>query len=131
MVRGLVVATKGIRKKELLSLLDRFSTRIDLLSDEQKMFVRLFLGAQNFRSIATMAGVNEATIARRLKKIADRISSNNFITALSQNSSITGEKMEILKDYFVNALPMARIAKDRNLSRYRVRKIIKTVVSCY
>jgi predicted DNA-binding protein YlxM (UPF0122 family) len=124
------VATKGIRKKELLSLLDRFSTRIDLLSDEQKMFVRLFLDAQNFRSIATMAGVNEATIARRLKKIADRISSNNFITALSQNSSITGEKMEILKDYFVNALPMARIAKDRNLSRYRVRKIIKTVVSC-
>jgi predicted DNA-binding protein YlxM (UPF0122 family) len=130
MVRGSVVATKGIRKKELLGLLDRFSTRIDLLSDEQKMFVRLFLDAQNFRSIATMAGVNEATIARRLKKIADRISSNNFITALSQNSSITGEKMEILKDYFVNALPMARIAKDRNLSRYRVRKIIKTVVSC-
>ncbi len=130
MVRGLVVATKGTRKKELLGLLDRFSTRIDLLSDEQKMFVRLFLDAQNFRSIATMAGVNEATIARRLKKIADRISSNNFITALSQNSSITGEKMEILKDYFVNALPMARIAKDRNLSRYRVRKIIKTVVSC-
>jgi len=130
MVRGLVVATKGTRKKELLCLLDRFSTRIDLLSDEQKMFVRLFLDAQNFRSIATMAGVNEATIARRLKKIADRISSNNFITALSQNSSITGEKMEILKDYFVNALPIARIAKDRNLSCYRVRKIIKTVVSC-
>jgi hypothetical protein len=77
-----------------------------------------------------MAGVNEATIARRLKKIADRISSNNFITAMSQNSSITGEKMEILKDYFVNALPIARIAKDRNLSHYRVRKIIKTVVSC-
>jgi hypothetical protein len=118
--------TKDVNKRELLGLFVKLSTRVDMLPDKQRTFVRLFLGTQKYRPIAKMAGVNEVTIARRLKRIAEQISSNNFIAALSQENNLSPEKMEILKDYFVTDLPMIRIAKNRNLSCYMVRKIIRT-----
>jgi DNA invertase Pin-like site-specific DNA recombinase len=119
------MTTKGISKKELLNLFERLSIRADMLPDEQRTFVRLFLAGGKYRPIANSAGVNEVTIARRLKKIADRISSNNFIAALSGNNNLPPEKMEILKDRFVNGMAVKTIAQNRNISYYKVRKIIK------
>ncbi len=121
------MAVQGIRKKELLGLFKKLSTRVDMLPQQQRAFVRLFLSSQKYSSIAKVAQVNEATVARRLKKIAQQISSNNLITALSQNSSLTDEKMEILRDYFVNALPIITIAQNRGITCYLVRKIIQQV----
>jgi hypothetical protein len=96
-----------------------------MLPDEPRAFVRLFLADGKFRTIAGSASVNEATIARRLKRIARRISSNNFIAGLSEENNLPQEKMEILKDYFIRDLPMAKIVKNRNMSDYKVRKIIR------
>ena len=120
---------QNINKKELLNLFEKLSARIDMLPKPQKTFVRLFMNSQKYRPIAKTAGVHEATIARRLKKIAIRISNNNFITALSGENHLPPEKMEILKDYFVTNLAMIRIAKNRNMSCYKVRKIIKECTS--
>jgi hypothetical protein len=119
------ITTKSISKKELLNLFENLSTRVDMLPDQQRAFVRLFLGYGKFRPIAKTAGVDEATIARRLKKIADRINSNNFIATLSGENNLPPEKMEILKDYFVRGLPMTKIAKNRKLTYYKVLKIIR------
>lgn len=122
---SITMTTKGVNKRELLNLFEKLSTRVDMLPEKQRTFVRLFQNTQKYRPIAKIAGVNEATIARRLKKIAQQISNNNFITALSQNSSLPSEKMEILKDYFVTDQPMIRIAQNRRLTYYKVRKMIK------
>ena len=116
--------TQKTSKKELLGIFEKLSTRVDMLPEQQRTFVRLFQSTQKYRPIAKTAGVNEGTIARRLKRIAEQISSNNFIAALSQNGSLPCETMEILKDYFVGDQPMIRIAKNRNVSCYKVRKII-------
>ena len=118
------MTTQKTSKKELLGIFEKLATRVDMLPVQQRTFVRLFQSTGKYRPIAKMAGVHEANIARRLKKIAERISSNNFIAALSQNGSLPCETMEILKDYFVADLPMIRIAKNRNISCYKVRKII-------
>jgi hypothetical protein len=119
------MTTQKTSKRELLGIFEKLSTRVDMLPVQQRTFVRLFQSTEKYRPIAKTAGVNEANIARRLKKIAERISSNNFIAALSQNGSLPCETMEILKDYFVTDQPMIKIAKNRNVSCYKVRKIIK------
>lgn len=115
----------SISKKELLNVFEKLSSRIDMLSEQQKTFVRLFMSSQSFRRIAKTAGVHEATIARRLKRIAERIGNNDFIAVLSQNGNLTGEEMEVLKDRFVNGMAVKTIAENRKMTCYRVKKIIK------
>jgi DNA invertase Pin-like site-specific DNA recombinase len=115
----------SLNKQELLSLFEGFLPRIDILSEKQKAIVRLFMNSHSYSYIAKIAGVNEVTVARRLQKIARYISSDNFFVALSENKNLPAEKMEILKDYFVSGLAIKTIATNRNLSFYRVRKIIR------
>jgi predicted DNA-binding protein YlxM (UPF0122 family) len=115
----------SLNKQELLCLFERFLPRVDILSEKQRTLVRLFMNSHSYSSIAKIAGVNEVTVARRLKKIARHISSNNFFAALSENNNLPAEKMEILKDYFVSSLAIKTIAKNKNLSFYSVRKMIR------
>ena len=117
----------NFNKSELLTLFEKLSARVDMLSERHKAIVRLFLNMQQYRTLAKIAGVNEATIARRLKKIAFRISSNNFIAALTETLDSSGhpEKIEIIKDYFVNGLSIRTISKNTGLTRYKVSKIIR------
>ena len=113
-----------ITKNELLNLFEKSAGRIDLLADQEKAIVRLFMNSQKFRIMAKSAAVSEATIARRLKKIARLISSDDFITALTETNDLSTEEMGIIKDYFVNGLTMTDIVRNKNLSRYKVKKII-------
>ncbi len=115
--------TKNITKKGLLDLFEVFTARVKTLDNEQAALVRFFQNTPNFSVIAKMAGVNEATVARRLKKIARYISSEDF----SGKNSLTPQQTEILEDHFVSGLSIRTIAKNKNLSVYEVRKIIRQV----
>ena len=107
-------------KNELLDLLDRFAARAELLEERQQSLVRLFQSVQNFRTIAETAKVNEVTIARKLKRIAQRISGDKFISALTDNTN-----SEVVKKRFINGKSIRQIANETGLSSYAVRKIIK------
>jgi hypothetical protein len=117
-------AQQKITKTELLNLFEKLMGRIDFLADQEKAFVRLFMNSQNFRTIAKSAAVSEATIARRLKKIARRISNNNFITALTQSNGTSADETEAIKDHFLNGTNIKTITKKTGLSRYKVNKTI-------
>ncbi len=114
---------KAIRKKELLNLLEKMQSRVDLLPEKERNFVRLFLAAENFRYIAQMAGVNEATIARRLKKIANRIASSDFVYALA-NPNLTHSQLNLLREHYVNNLSLLQISKKYCINYYKLRKFI-------
>ncbi len=116
--------TLQIKKRALLDLLEQTPGRIELLNERDRAFVNLMLTGQKFRTIASAAGVHEATIARRLKKIAARITNNNFVCALSQKN-ITPMKMKVLRDYFVNGISMLKVAAKNKVSYHDVRKLIK------
>jgi len=98
---------------------------VKMLPRQQKALVKLFLSNGTYSSIAKAAQLNAATIARRLKRIANRMSSDNFIAALLQVDGMPAEKMRIIRDYFVNGLSINAIAKNAGLSRYEVKKIIR------
>jgi DNA invertase Pin-like site-specific DNA recombinase len=119
------MTVNSISKEELLSLFETLSTRVEMLPRQQKAFVKLFLSNGKYSSIAKVAQLSVATIARRLKRIANRMSSDNFIAALLQDDGMPAEKMKIIRDYFVNGLSINAIAKNAGLSRYEVRKIIR------
>jgi transposase len=118
------MTSQKISKKELLHVLEKHSARVDMLPAGQKAFVTLFLNGRSFRMLAKTAGVNEATVARRLRKIIGRINSDDFLSALSQDD-LSEEKMEIIRGHFVNGLSVKSISKKIGLSRYGVSKIIQ------
>lgn len=121
---GSVMPVKNISKNELLDTFEKLAARVELLDEEQRLLIRLFQAGQSYRAIAIMAGANEATIARRLRKIVRRISDDRFIAALSSEN--TQElQMKILKEKFINGKTVRQIAKNTGLSKYEIRKIIK------
>ena len=122
---GFVMTVNNINKEELLGLFETFSTRVKMLPRQQRALVKLFLSNGTYSSIAKAAQLNAATIARRLKRIANRMSSDNFIAALLQVDGMPAEKMRTIRDYFVNGLSINAIAKNAGLSRYEVKKIIR------
>jgi len=112
-----------ITKRQLLDLFEAYPGRIDLLSDQDKMLISLFMASEKFTSIASAAGVHEATIARRLKKIAKRLKSDSFVMAMKHR--LAPEKMEILRKFFLEGMSMLKIATQKNLPYSRIRRIIK------
>lgn len=107
---------------ELLGTFCRMEGRIELLADEERAFVRVFQNIQDFRCIGQAANVHEVTVARRLRKIAQRISDDKFLSALTDSGG-----SEVAKKKIVHGKSIRRIAKETKLSRYRVREIVKKV----
>lgn len=106
-------------------MIEKIPGRVELLNDKDRAFINLFLASQNFRNIASAAEVHEATIARRIKKIVQRISSNEFVKAISDRN-LTPVKRKILREHFIDGMPMIKIAKKNKISYCQVRKLIKT-----
>jgi hypothetical protein len=111
-----------ITKRQLLDLFDRLENRIKLLDNKNKALVQLFQAGGEFRPLADSCGVNRATIGRRLKKIAARITSDKFTqTIMNANDS------KIMKERFINGKSVRQIAIETGLSRYKIGKMIKEV----
>ena len=87
----------------------------------------MMIAGSSFRRISGIAGVNEATIARRISKISKRLMDATYITCL-RNSDILGEKnVQIACDLLVRGMSHRQIARRRDISLYRVRKAIAEV----
>jgi DNA-binding transcriptional regulator YhcF (GntR family) len=80
-----------------------------------------------FRQMAQLAGVNEATIARRIYKLIQRLLDGEYITCLRNRKLFSAREMKVAKDYFLLGLSMRRIAAKRECSYYRVRQALKKI----
>lgn len=108
--------------------IDMLQSRIGLLSGKDKLLMTMYLENGNtFRQMARLAGVNEATISRRIHKITKRLIDGEYITCLKNRDRFTATELAIAKDYFLTGLSQKKIAKKRNYSVYRVRKILRKI----
>ena len=115
-----ITAIQKIGKNELLALFEKMSARIEYLPDEDMAFVMLFLNSQKYRTIAKATGLSDSTISRKLRRLAVRISSDNFLTAFAKNNNVLREK-------FISGKTVTQIKRETGLSGYMIRKIIRTI----
>lgn len=115
---------RHLTKMELLDTFCRMEGRIELLAGEEKAFVRVFQNIQDFRCIGQAANVHEVTVARRLRKIAQRISDDKFLSALTDSGG-----SEVAKKKIVHGKSIRRIAKEMGRSRYKVKKLMNGIVN--
>lgn len=103
-------------------------SRVSLLNGKDKLLMTMHLQQGNtFRQLAQLAGVNETTIARRIRKIKKRLINSKYITCLRNRSKFTKDELEIAREHFLMGLAMRKIAEEHQLSYYHVRKTIKKI----
>lgn len=115
-------------KNEYRDRIDLLRSRANMLTGKDKALMTMYLeNGNSFRQMAQLAGVNEATIARRIHKITRRLINGEYITCLRSRDKLTRTEMEVAKDYFLLGLSIKKIADKRHCSYYRVRESLKKI----
>ena len=108
--------------------MERLSSRVDLLTGKDKLLMTMYIrNGNSFRQMARLAGVNEAHIARRIRKIMKRLLDGKYITCLRNRDQFTTTEMTISKDYFLLGLSIKKITAKRHFSYYRVRQTLQKI----
>jgi predicted DNA-binding protein YlxM (UPF0122 family) len=128
----------GIRKnipEELLTVKEKYRdradllrNRLDMLSGKDKLLMKMYWeNGNSLRQISRLAGVNRATIGRRINKLTERLMEGQYITCLRNRNRFTKREMAIAKDYFMLGMSMKKIADKRNRSYYQVRQTLEKI----
>jgi len=103
-------------------------SRISLLTGKDKLLMTMYLENGNtFRQLARLAGVNESNIARRIRRVTNRLLDGKYITCLRNRDKLTRAEMAIAKDYFLLGLSQRKIASKRKRSFHQILKILKRI----
>jgi len=108
--------------------IDLLRSRVHLLKGKDKLLMTMYLENGNtFRQMARLAGVNEASIARRIYKATKRLIDGEYVTCLRNPDKFTRAEMGVARDYFLLGLSQRRIASKRRYNVYQVRKILQRI----
>jgi transposase-like protein len=108
--------------------LDIIRSRVGLLAGKDRAIMQMYLdNSGTFRRMARLARVNEANVARRIHKLVRRLLDGQYITCLRSRHKFTGEQICIARDYFVDGLPMSKIAEKQRVSYSEVRQTMKKI----
>ena len=108
--------------------IDVLRSRINLLTGQDRLLITMYLENDNsFRQIARLVGVNVATVARRIHKLAERLIDSEYITCLQNRSRFSPAELAVAKDYFLRGLPIREIASKNKRSIYCIRKTLERI----
>lgn len=113
------------RRREAVELLRQ---RAALLDGKQEALMQMYFEAgSSYCRIARLAGVNETTIARRIRAITRRLVSGPYLQCLRHRRELSSIEMSIAKNYFLQNLPIDRIAAENGWSYYRIRTTVAKI----
>ena len=99
-----------------------------MLSGTDKLLMTMYLEKGNsIRQMAQLAGVSEAIIARRIRRLTERLTQGEYIACLRNRDRFTESQMAVAKDHFLLGLTFEKIAGKRNVTFYRVRQTVKEI----
>ncbi|AQT66967.1 RNA polymerase sigma factor, sigma-70 family [Anaerohalosphaera lusitana] len=108
--------------------IDMLRARAEVLSGKDRAIMEMYLDhGETFSKMARVAGVNEATIARRINRLVARLINSEYLTCLRNRSSLEGFELLVARDYFLEGLSQRKIARKRGTSVYRVRKALMNI----
>jgi len=104
---------------------DVLRNRLDLLDGNDRVLMKMYIEAgSSFRQMARLAGVNEVTVARRIRSTTRRLVNGQYLNCLRHREKLTAMELNIAKDYYLKALPMRSISARRGWSYYHTQRTI-------
>ena len=112
-------------RRDMVELIRR---RADMLCGMDRVMMDMYLkNGNSFRQMARLAGINEANVGRRIKKIIKRLVEGKYIVCLRNRERFSREEMAIAKDYFLMGISMRKIAERGGIKYCYVRKVVEGI----
>jgi len=109
-------------------MIDLLRSRVGLLIGKDKLLMTMYLNNGNsFRQMARLLGVNETTVARRIRKITKRLLDGEYVICLRHRKKFTGIELAIAREHFLAGMSIRKIAARRKTTYYNVHATIKKV----
>jgi predicted DNA-binding protein YlxM (UPF0122 family) len=103
-------------------------SRVGLLSGKDRLLMTMYLeNGNSFRQLARLAGVNEANIARKIRRLIGRLTGSEYVMCLRNRQQFTRTELLVARDHFIRGWPLRKIAARRNCSSYQIRKVVRKV----
>ena len=116
------------RQDDYQDRIDVLRSRVNLLEGKDRALMKMYLdNGETFAQMARLAGVNEATISKRIYKLTRRLLDGQYISILRNRNFFTKLDLKIAKDYFIRGLSMKKIKQKHKISFYRVRNTMKQI----
>ena len=110
---------------------ERTWARAHLLTDADRVLLALHLDAgSSFGQIARLVGVQPTTVARRVRRIVARLVDQTYPICAQNRQRFTESELDIIRDFFVRGLSVARISRDHEVTYYRARAIVQMAQEC-
>ena len=107
---------------------DILRSRVNLLAGKDKALMTMYLdNGGSFRQMARLTGVNEVTVARKIRSLSARLADGKYITCLRNRNRFSKMELSIAKDYLLSGLSIRKIAEARHSTVYSIRKTIKKI----
>jgi transposase len=108
--------------------IDTLRMRVDLLGGTDRVLMKLYLdGGGKVSDMARLMGLSESTVARRIRRIKERLMDGRYIECFKRREELGKVNMGIARDLLVGGLRQKEIAEKRGLSAYQVRKGIEAI----
>ena len=105
--------------------IDLLLARADILGGRDRALLKMYLErGSTIAQMAKLAGVSEATISRRIRKLMRILLDGEYITCLRNRSRFSLVEQAVVKDYFLDGFSQRAIARNRGVTVYRVRKTL-------
>ncbi len=98
-----------------------------LRADDRALLAMVLDGGFTFRQIADALGNDRSTVTRRIQRIARLLSRSEYFDCLREQDRFSGDEILIARDHYLYRRGAKRIARQRGISRYAVRKILKGI----
>ena len=108
--------------------MDLLRARADILTGKDRALMQMYLeSGLTFGRIARLLGINEANVARRIRRLTCHLLDSEYIACLRNRGRFSLMERTVAKDYFIEGLSQKKIAQKRDITVYQVRKSLRKI----
>jgi transposase-like protein len=109
-----------------ISGLEKLQLRLYLLDGFERTLLELHINHNaSYHRLSEITGKSQKYIARKLRSLIRRLQSEEYITILRHQGLFGPKILEIAYDRYLLGMSARSIAKKRNISRFKVGKMIR------
>ena len=120
------ISVEWDRRGERAAEIDFIEMRLGLLKKVDRLLPELYYSkGLTFREIGQLMGVEERTVARRIRQLKDRLLGEEYISIVRCKGEFSKVELEVAYDRFILGLGYRRVAKKRGMTEREAVRIMR------
>ncbi len=112
-------------RNEYRNQVDLLRRRVCLLVGKDRVIMTMYLeNGASLRQMARLAGVSDAHISRKIKKLIRRLIDGDYIKCLRNRDLFSKNELELAREHLLLGLSIRHISDKREVSYYQIRQTL-------